>query len=410
MKEKLIIKNFGPIKSVELDLGRFNVLIGEQATGKSTVAKVLAVCRYFSYIVPIEYPNSGKYEHSLFNQGLDAWGLRSFAAKDSFISYDCLDYSLEVKFNSLKMTHNVVKDIDKEGEPIMGDIEISHLFSQPDLFAKSFVFKNLLSEFEKIKPRYRESNFVIPTSFFLNDVKQVMDNPFYLPTERGLQSIFSIGRASIANLSDSLFNQFARIDQISRLFNNETYIDPLNIYYKNVNGHGFIRKENETKFYSLFNAASGYQSTIPIVLVIKYYNEVRKRKKTFLIEEPELNLFPSAQDELIRYLVDNTINNGNAVLLTTHSPYALTSLNNMMLAYQVGQIDGKKTTELVDEKYWINSEDVSAYLMKSDGTAEDIMDYEVKQIKADRIDEVSREFNRIYDEMLDIKYAANNAG
>ncbi len=42
MKEKLIIKNFGPIESVELKLGRFNVLIGENSTGKSTVAKVLA--------------------------------------------------------------------------------------------------------------------------------------------------------------------------------------------------------------------------------------------------------------------------------------------------------------------------------------------------------------------------------
>ncbi|MEO7801731.1 MAG: AAA family ATPase, partial [Ginsengibacter sp.] len=41
MKEKLIIKNFGPIKSVEIELRMFNVLIGDQGTGKSTIAKVL---------------------------------------------------------------------------------------------------------------------------------------------------------------------------------------------------------------------------------------------------------------------------------------------------------------------------------------------------------------------------------
>ena len=51
LKEKLIIQNFGPIKHIELDLGIVNVLIGEQATGKSTVAKLLAVCRYFSFII-----------------------------------------------------------------------------------------------------------------------------------------------------------------------------------------------------------------------------------------------------------------------------------------------------------------------------------------------------------------------
>ncbi len=43
MEETLIIKNFGPIESVELKLKRFTILIGEQATGKSTVAKVLIV-------------------------------------------------------------------------------------------------------------------------------------------------------------------------------------------------------------------------------------------------------------------------------------------------------------------------------------------------------------------------------
>ena len=50
-KERLVIMNFGPIKSVDLKLGKMTILIGEQATGKSTIAKVLSVCRYFSYIV-----------------------------------------------------------------------------------------------------------------------------------------------------------------------------------------------------------------------------------------------------------------------------------------------------------------------------------------------------------------------
>ena len=84
-------------------------------------------------------------------------------------------------------------------------------------------------------------------------------------------------------------------DQISKSFiEKEIEIEPLNIYFKNVNGDSKIRKQNEKEYYSLSKSASGYQSLIPIVLVIKYYNE-RKKAKTFITEEPEINLFPNAQ-------------------------------------------------------------------------------------------------------------------
>ena len=49
MSEKLIIRNFGPITNVELDLRRVNVLIGESGTGKSTVAKLLWVLKNTAY-------------------------------------------------------------------------------------------------------------------------------------------------------------------------------------------------------------------------------------------------------------------------------------------------------------------------------------------------------------------------
>lgn len=88
LKEKLIIKNFGPIKDVELELGGFNILIGEQATGKSTIAKVLAICRDFSYIAP---PLNSWDEN--FAKGLNSWGLSEFIKKEkTYISYECEHY------------------------------------------------------------------------------------------------------------------------------------------------------------------------------------------------------------------------------------------------------------------------------------------------------------------------------
>lgn len=45
MKSKLIVRNFGPINGATLNLNNVNVLIGPQASGKSTLAKLYTICK-----------------------------------------------------------------------------------------------------------------------------------------------------------------------------------------------------------------------------------------------------------------------------------------------------------------------------------------------------------------------------
>jgi AAA ATPase-like protein len=373
----------------------FNVLIGEQATGKSTVAKLLAVCRYFSYIALDDVIRG----ESKFFEGLTAWGLDEAVKKDSYIFYSCKHYSLTVEQTAIPVRTSIPDDNEKHED----------LMFIPSLKPISKEFIDLLSELRKIWSAPRVGpvdpvNRIIPTSFFQNEVANVMDNPFYLPAERGLQSIFSLGKSSIENISDSLFNQFAQLDQIARLFKNDTIIEPLEITYKNVDGKGYIKKNSEKQFYSLFNAASGYQSTIPVVLMTKYYTGIRKKKKTFIIEEPEMNLFPSAQQKLMRYLVDRTTNYENSILATTQSPYVLTSLNNMMYAYQIGKKHSSETDSIIEKKYWLDPNDVSAYILLPNGTCEDIFDGEEGLIKAEKIDSVSGILNEQFNALLNIEF------
>lgn len=357
---------------------------------------MLAVCRYFSYII-----NNDSSEQP-FESGLISWGLNEAIQDNTYIHYECEHYSIVIERKIEKEHFRDIEDgIDEEVDlPLFTSV----------LTPRSNEFTNLLNEFDKIKPKsiggfnLENVDWRIPTSFFQNEVAEVMDNPFYLATERGLQSIFSIGRSSIQNISDSLFNVFAQLDSIARLFGMDTDIEPLDIIYKNVQGKGFIRKKDEDDFFSLFNAASGYQSTIPIVLLIRYYSEMRKKSKTFIIEEPELNLFPRTQQKLVQFLVDRTINYANSMFLTTHSPYILTSLNNLMYAYKIGQDYPSETESIIKKKYWQNPEDVSAYMLYPDGTATNIIDTEIGQIMTEKIDEVSRELNDDFDKMLDLKY------
>lgn len=397
MKEKLIIKNFGPIKSVELELGKVNVLIGEQGTGKSTVAKLLAVCRYFSSIISPDY-----FLQDPFGDGLSLWGLNDAIKENSFIYYDCKHYS----FTAKRISSEDIKNRQQNEEYRVPEFDTI-------LNAKSKEFEHLLNELENINPKsdglyggYIPDQWSIPTSFLKNDVASVLDNPYYVFTERGLQSVFSLGKNSIPNLSDSLYNYFDKTSSILSSFRTEIYIEPLRIKYKNVNGRGYI-KSSKHDFINLADSASGFQSMIPIVLLIKYYSEIRKKSKTFIIEEPELNLFPETQAELIKYLVSNVIKFNNQILLTTHSPYILTSLNNLLYAYTVGQTHFEEANKIIDNKYWLNPDDISVYMMLTDGGCEDILDHEEGMIKAEKIDGITNTLNNQFSELLNLELASN---
>ncbi len=41
--ERLIVKNFGAIKNIELELKKLTVFIGETGAGKSTIAKLVSI-------------------------------------------------------------------------------------------------------------------------------------------------------------------------------------------------------------------------------------------------------------------------------------------------------------------------------------------------------------------------------
>lgn len=387
-KEILIIQNFGPIKDIKLELKKFNVLIGEQATGKSTVAKVLCMCRYFSYI--IDNKDILISRSRFIDFGLSEWNLKGFENKNTFISYENNDYSFNLKPN-----------INKNGE--------FESFSQT-LKPKSERFKNLIKKLnffkvdKLINPNQSDSfSWELPYDFLTTDVKKVMNNPFYFPTERGLQSIFSLGKSSIQYLSDSLFTQLADLFNISMNFINETKIEPLNIFYKNENGKGLTRKENETVFYKLSNGASGYKSIIPIILAIKHYNLNKNRHRTFIVEEPEQNLFPTAQKKLVEFLVKTINESENQFILPTHSPYILTTLSNLIYAYKIGTINkGKyedKVNDIISKKSWIDVEDIAVYYL-NDGVAKNMVNVKECIINLDNVSEI---INNEFDKLLTIE-------
>ncbi|MEI9934962.1 MAG: AAA family ATPase [Ferruginibacter sp.] len=407
-EERLIIKNFGPIKSVDLEFRRFNILIGAQATGKTMIAKLLAICRYFSYIQNI---NSDDFKIALKN-----WGLEECIQTKTEIFYTCKDYSVEIK-NRKEPLPRGVKRVSVSAK--LSD----YLQLYCHLTPISNRFKALIKEYRDI---VADSNVLDwdygqpPVHFYTNYVAKVMDNPFFLPTERSLQSIFSLGKDSIQNIDDALFNQFAYIDRIQRYFSKGTSIEPLDILYKNEKGTSFFKTKGDKKWFKLENAPSGYQASIPIILLLKYYTEIKKKDKTFIIDEPETSLFPSAQNKLMQFFASRIFNYQhtltaetytNSLLITTHSPYILSSLNNLMYAFKTAEDNkGKKkklVASVIEEKYWINPKEVSAYILKYDkkqkGSVHEKMTDAEGLLKVQEIDVVSSVLNKEFDNIMNIE-------
>jgi hypothetical protein len=95
-----------------------------------------------------------------------------------------------------------------------------------------------------------------------------------------------------------------------------------------------------------------------------------------IIEEPELNLFPNTQKDLIYYMLSVLCNDDreHQLVLTTHSPYILFSLNNCMMGGLVkNKIPEEKRYEFDSFDAWIDPKKVSIYEIH-DGTLKCLQD------------------------------------
>ena len=114
----------------------------------------------------------------------------------------------------------------------------------------------------------------------------------------------------------------------------------------------------------------------------------------FIIEEPEQNLFPSTQAQLISYLLNicNGLEKQHSFTLTTHSPYILTQLNILLFA---GLLQKQGQTEQVSEYISdaIAPDELNVYAVQNDGTVVSIIDSETNMISQNYLDSVSEELS-----------------
>ncbi len=153
----------------------------------------------------------------------------------------------------------------------------------------------------------------------------------------------------------------------------------------------------------LYNASSSIKQLAPLLLYLRYRAQ---ENDLLIIDEPEMNLHPESQAKLLEVL-GMLVNAGVNVLLTTHSPYFMSHLNNLI----AGDMTDEKTREkqakslyLEDARAFLKPEDVSAYEMrqnkKGEQTLHDLHDKDYG-IRWDTLSDVSADIQQKFFEIYE---------
>ena len=420
--QRLIIKKFGPIENCDIDVKDFLVLTGPQASGKSTVAKSVFFFNYLKDIL-FQYVIKTNQRKSLFESG---------SLKESFV-FEVRNAFVQSFGENVGNTDTSIKYIYDNGrfvEVTFNESNAGELIVVPKL-------NNELSKaIDMLDDEIKENGIknaddirkIIYSDIFKNDMEIL-----YIPAGRSLLTLLSAQIGYLYSVMDDrqkstmdycTQNYLERVLQIKSYFdrgpsqllkkelNNNSNIDEailkmaiakieeiLKGEYKNSDGEELL-KLSDSEFIKLNYASSGQQEAVWITNMLFYYM-LGNMKTYFIIEEPESHLFPEAQ-KAITELISIAKNDKNKVLITTHSPYILGSINNLLYAEKIGKSKNKEMVEeLVSPHMWLSHSVMGAYYLEN-GMLENILDEEYQDINHDVIDGVSSVINETYEKLTDL--------
>lgn len=391
--KRLTIRNFGPIEEAQFELKRVNIILGPQSSGKSTVLKVACFCDWMERQIAISQDPERYCKSDFFVRNLvEFHKLDGFMHPDSYIGYenDSIKFEYDAKSNKCD-------------------------FSWADAASKRWGYKRT-----KIA---------------------------YIPAERNLVAAIP-NWYQVAMKNNNILDFMTEWEFARKNFSKKEPILGLPFSYRyNTSDNGDRIVMPNGKELDLTNASSGLQSLTPLSVMLRYLtNEFYKEKHTkveetvlrdnlervvarecadktpekqleivngiltpyrtdLFIEEPEAHLYPSTQKEFVYSLV--SLLNGRRrhfCFIATHSPYIMTSLNNLI---QAGELiaESKEKANKVETRFpkrqTLTFDTVAAFAI-NDGKIKSIMDEDFRLISAEALDCASQEIADDFNFLLNI--------
>lgn len=432
---RIDIENFGPIRKATIDLDKnLQVFIGAQASGKSTICKIIYFCQkirdytldflmdseQFTENHKNEYFNN--YLKYLTRQFMGCFG-KTTHMQQFTINYQFNRKQISVKLNkdgyvrfmlNAQLKNEIYGLIDNAADMFLHGLNSNRFGTILDNITAIGVMKRQL----------RDALYLI----FASDAEII-----YIPAGRSLLATMSeqLHDFSITDM-DLTMQEFINLIRLTKSKFGSKIPEIVKNYTKTVKGqinntsleqaYELIKKifkadytsENEgEKIYfdehhwvKLMYGSSGQQEVLWI-LMLSFITILEKRRSFIVIEEPEAHLFPIAQKDVIS-LISLMVNATNSrVIITTHSPYILTSLNILLYSDKV-ENHIKSNHKLIIPKnlripyhtFAVNKvESISA----NKNNLESLLDEETHLIMTEYIDEVSSITNKELESLLNME-------
>lgn len=425
------IINFGPVRKEVINIDkRMQILIGMQASGKSTVCKVIYFCQKIrDYTLDFlmdanqftdnhrsEYFNN--YMKYLTRQFMGCFGKTTHMQKFKIVYY--------FGVNKIEITLN------KDGyiRFAFGDVLKNKIYSL--LLESAEMFINELNS-SKISS-------IIDNITALAMLKQQLQNRLCVLFENDADIIYiPAGRSLLATMSEKL-HEFSMSDMdltmqefINLIRNTKSKFgtkipDIVKNYTRTVKGQisngslelayeiirnifkaDYTSESDGEKIYfderhwvKLMYGSSGQQEALWI-LMLSFIIILEKKKSFVIVEEPEAHLFPIAQKKVVDLIALMVNTTGSKAIITTHSPYILTSLNILLYSDKVEK--SLKGKAVIPKSLRIPFDTFAAYklenLADTRESMENLLDEESHMIRTDYIDEVSSISNAELECLLD---------
>lgn len=356
MKKKLIIDNIGPIKHVELDLKRVNVIIGPQSAGKSCILKIACFCAWAEKRIQLEQGKNGFDDKNYMEENLiNFHKLGGFFEKGNGAKLRYETEHLWFQYEYDKLADAFTWGWVKEGHWTYKRSRVSYIPAERNVIAtipnwlevsmKYNSIRNFVSDWMLTRTFYTKENKLDVLGLGVKYYYDEQSGQDYIELENGNILQLTNGSSGIQSAVPMLVylgflfeNQYksGQYGKISVETENEEILT--HIYEKKRFGYGlkkfmasnapFIGKIGVGK--KMFKSAQDYKECKEL-----FEAYTKTWSSDIYLEEPEQNLFPETQVKLMYELLGNSKQRQDSLFISTHSPYVLYALNNAMLAYYV---------------------------------------------------------------------------
>lgn len=297
----LVIHNLGPLKEADVELKHINVIIGSQSSGKSCVLKTACYCTWVEKRIELTQTSDFFAKDGNFLKELERFHkLKGYIKPDTFISYesDYMAFSYDNATNTFKFEWKEGRWNYRRSKVTYIPAERNLVAAIPNWFQVKFADDNIrdfMADWETARQATQENitvlNLGVSYHYDANtksDRVKVSDDVTldFTNTSSGLQSVIPL----FVHLSHITKIRHDRIESFANLQENSILLAKLD-------------EEDKKDVYT---------------------NYVHTHHCDIFLEEPEANLFPPTQSNLVEWLLNKTKGDHSSNLfIATHSPYIL---------------------------------------------------------------------------------------